>query len=119
MITGTAICFGTLDPATGKRHPARNVVGRGCGIAAVISAMLHFVFEPTVIPNASVLASAVVIGIMPLALGNLFGTRGFGAATATSWPSWRTPHRCAARSSWPPLESAVLLGICSSERSLS
>lgn len=53
------------------KEPARNVVGRGCGIAAVISGVLHAVFEPMVIPNASVLASAAMIGIVPLALGNL------------------------------------------------
>jgi drug/metabolite transporter (DMT)-like permease len=59
------------------KEPARNVVGRGCGIAAVISGVLHAVFEPMVIPNASVLASAAMIGIVPLALGNLVWDEGF------------------------------------------
>jgi drug/metabolite transporter (DMT)-like permease len=59
------------------KEPTRNVVGRGCGIAAAISAILHFVFEPTVIPGASALVSAAVIGILPLAVGNLVWDEGF------------------------------------------
>jgi drug/metabolite transporter (DMT)-like permease len=59
------------------KEPARNLIGRGCGIAAAISSVLHFAFEPTVVPGAGALGSTIVIGILPLAVGNLLWDEGF------------------------------------------
>ncbi len=56
---------------------ARNVIGRGCGIAAVIAATLHCILEPNIIPGTGAFASAAVIGILPLGVGNLVWDEGF------------------------------------------
>jgi drug/metabolite transporter (DMT)-like permease len=55
---------------------APNALAGGLALSAVISGLLHFCFEPTVMPVPSALLSAVLTGIIPLALGNLIWDRG-------------------------------------------
>jgi drug/metabolite transporter (DMT)-like permease len=39
--------------------------------------VLHFVVEPTVVPDLGALAASAAVGIVPLALGNLVWDEGF------------------------------------------
>jgi drug/metabolite transporter (DMT)-like permease len=53
------------------------VLTRGCAISALLCAIVHIVWEPTVVPSAGGLAAAAAVGILPLALGNLVWDEGF------------------------------------------
>ena len=43
-----------------------DAVGGYCGVTAVLSAILHFALEPTVLPTAGVATIVVLLGIGPL-----------------------------------------------------
>lgn len=43
----------------------------GMGASAMIAALLHFMMESTVVPEASAVLSALLNGVVPLAIGNL------------------------------------------------
>src|SRR5262249_58453726 len=55
---------------------ATAVLGRGCGISAILCGALHLLLERTVQPSWGALAAAIVVGIAPLALANLAWDRG-------------------------------------------
>jgi drug/metabolite transporter (DMT)-like permease len=59
------------------KEAASRVLQRGCAISAVLCAVLHFVVEPTVVPDLGALAASAAVGIVPLALGNLVWDEGF------------------------------------------
>jgi len=59
-----------------KDPPAR-VLQRGCAISTLLCVALHFVLEPTVIPDLGALAASAAVGIVPLAVGNLMWDEGF------------------------------------------
>jgi drug/metabolite transporter (DMT)-like permease len=50
---------------------APDALMRGFALSAVISLMLHLTFETTVIPPTGTIICTVLVGIIPLALGNL------------------------------------------------
>ena len=55
----------------GQGENAPDALMRGFALSAVISLMLHLVFETTVIPPTGTIICTVLVGIIPLALGNL------------------------------------------------
>jgi drug/metabolite transporter (DMT)-like permease len=59
------------------KEAASRVLQRGCAISALLCAVLHFAFEPTVTPDLGALAASAAVGIVPLAIGNLLWDEGF------------------------------------------
>jgi drug/metabolite transporter (DMT)-like permease len=59
------------------KEAASRVLQRGCAISTLLCAVLHFLFEPTVIAELGALAASAAVGIVPLALGNLLWDEGF------------------------------------------
>ena len=58
-------------------RPARDALGTGFAISAVLCVALHFAMEPTVIPTVSALGAAAAVGVVPLAFGNFAWDEGF------------------------------------------
>ena len=59
------------------RAPTGNLLGRGCALAALVCALLHFALEPTVVPDAGALACTAVAGFIALGVGNFVWDQGF------------------------------------------
>lgn len=66
-VTWAAFCLLRLY----EGENAGTVLASGFAASAVLGAVLHFALEMTVVPSASSLLMAVLIGVLPLALGAL------------------------------------------------
>jgi drug/metabolite transporter (DMT)-like permease len=82
------------------------LLARGFGISAVLCGGLHFLLEPTVIPNIGSAAAIAVIGIVPAAFANWTWDEGFrrGDSRLLAVMAYATP-----------LCSALLLALCGLE----
>src|SRR5262249_52374734 len=59
------------------RAPTGNLLGRGCALSALVCALLHFLLEPTVVPDAGALIATAVAGFIALGVGNFVWDQGF------------------------------------------
>lgn len=55
----------------------RSILAQGCAMSGVLCALLHFLVEPTVVPSMGTAAAAMIIGLIPTALGNFVWDQGF------------------------------------------
>jgi drug/metabolite transporter (DMT)-like permease len=60
-----------------RKQQTGHILARGCALSALLCAVIHFSFEPTVIPGWSALAAAAAAVAVPLALGNYVWDQGF------------------------------------------
>ncbi|HUA87947.1 MAG TPA: EamA family transporter [Steroidobacteraceae bacterium] len=82
------------------KEPTGNLLARGCGISALLCALLHLGLEPTVVPNAVEIACLGVSGFLALGLGNYLWDQGFRRGDS---------HRLAVMAYATPLCSTLLL----------
>jgi drug/metabolite transporter (DMT)-like permease len=59
------------------KAPVGNLLARGCGISVLLCAALHFIFEPTVLPDARAVTAMAISGFVALGLGNFLWDQGF------------------------------------------
>lgn len=82
------------------KHPAGNLLARGCGVSALLCAALHLMLEPTILPSATNLIAIAIAGFVALGLGNFLWDLGFRRGDG---------HLLAVMSYATPLCSALLL----------
>jgi drug/metabolite transporter (DMT)-like permease len=98
---------------------ARGVLGTGCALSTALCAVLHFAWEPTVLPSLAGLGAAAAVGVVPLALGNFAWDEGFrrGDSQLLAVLAYATPLCSAlllgalglASLTWDLLASAVIV----------
>jgi drug/metabolite transporter (DMT)-like permease len=59
------------------KAPVGNILARGCGISVLACAGLHFLLEPTVLPDARAVTAMAISGFLALGLGNFLWDQGF------------------------------------------
>jgi drug/metabolite transporter (DMT)-like permease len=84
------------------REPTGDLLGRGCGISALLCAGLHLLLEPTVVPGAVALAATAVAGFVALGVGTFVWDLGFRRGDG---------HLLAVMAYATPLCSALLLAL--------
>ena len=77
-----------------------NLLARGCGISALLCAVLHLLLEPTVVPSATNLWAITLAGVVALGLGTFLWDLGFRRGDG---------HLLAVMAYATPLCSALLL----------
>jgi drug/metabolite transporter (DMT)-like permease len=84
------------------KAPVGNLLARGCGISVLLCAALHFIFEPTVLPDARAVTAMAISGFVALGLGNFLWDQGFRRGDS---------HLLAVMAYATPLCSALLLTV--------
>lgn len=84
------------------QEPVGNLLARGCGISVLLCAGLHFIFEPTVLPDARAVTAMAISGFVALGLGNFLWDQGFRRGDS---------HLLAVMAYATPLCSALLLTV--------
>jgi drug/metabolite transporter (DMT)-like permease len=82
------------------KEPTGNLLARGCAISTVLCALLHLLFEPTVVPAAGAVAAIATAGFIALGVGNFVWDLGFRRGDG---------HLLAVMAYATPLCSALLL----------
>ena len=82
--------------------PTGPLLTRGFGLSAILSAVLHYLLEPSVAPSIGCGAAVVAIGIVPAAFANLVWDAGFRKGDS---------RHLAVAAYGTPLCSAVLVAI--------